>query len=346
MKFPFLSIDALVVVPPSSMNADDDGRPKTALFGDVPRLRWSSQSLKRAWRTSSFFEGLDRALRTRDMPHQVQRRLADAGASEKLATAVAQQVGAAFGAVESKKEGSVARLRHKEIVVYTPRELEAIDALVARTIESKAEPPQDAVEALPADGVAIDVALFGRMRAAQRALSVDAACAVAHALATTRTRLETDYWSAVDDLATQEGESGSAHINERVLGSAVMYEHVDVDLRSLVANMHGDAQLAARAIGALTKAVACVHPRAGRSQFGTNLLADYLRATRTSQPVSLMGAFEKPVEGLPFAIEALRNRAAAISATYGLDVESEEMCVPERFGNLDAVATFAVASLG
>lgn len=45
-----VDIHALHTVPPSLINRDDTGAPKTAVFGGVPRQRVSSQSWKRAIR--------------------------------------------------------------------------------------------------------------------------------------------------------------------------------------------------------------------------------------------------------------------------------------------------------
>jgi CRISPR system Cascade subunit CasC len=47
----FLDVHALQTVPPSNLNRDDTGAPKTALYGGVPRARVSSQAWKRATRT-------------------------------------------------------------------------------------------------------------------------------------------------------------------------------------------------------------------------------------------------------------------------------------------------------
>lgn len=47
----FIQLHMLVSYPPSNLNRDDLGRPKTAIMGGTQRLRISSQSLKRAWRT-------------------------------------------------------------------------------------------------------------------------------------------------------------------------------------------------------------------------------------------------------------------------------------------------------
>ena len=52
----FIQLHLLTSYPPSNLNRDDLGRPKTAIMGGLPRLRISSQSLKRAWRESSVME--------------------------------------------------------------------------------------------------------------------------------------------------------------------------------------------------------------------------------------------------------------------------------------------------
>lgn len=52
----FIQLHLLLSYPPSNPNRDENGQPKTAEFGEQTRLRISSQSLKRAWRTSDVFE--------------------------------------------------------------------------------------------------------------------------------------------------------------------------------------------------------------------------------------------------------------------------------------------------
>ena len=46
----FLDIHAIQVLPPSNVNRDDTGSPKTARYGGVVRARVSSQSWKKAMR--------------------------------------------------------------------------------------------------------------------------------------------------------------------------------------------------------------------------------------------------------------------------------------------------------
>jgi len=74
----FIQLHMLVSYPPSNLNRDDLGRPKTAVMGGTQRLRISSQSLKRAWRTSDIFaKSLEGhiGIRTKDMGVKVQESL-------------------------------------------------------------------------------------------------------------------------------------------------------------------------------------------------------------------------------------------------------------------------------
>ena len=52
----FLQLHYLTIYPLSNPNRDDLGRPKTASYGGAPRLRISSQSLKRAARLSDVMQ--------------------------------------------------------------------------------------------------------------------------------------------------------------------------------------------------------------------------------------------------------------------------------------------------
>jgi CRISPR system Cascade subunit CasC len=60
-----LQFHLLTAFPPHNVNRDEDGRPKTCVFGDVQRGRISSQSRKRAVRFAPHFQGGQRATRTR-----------------------------------------------------------------------------------------------------------------------------------------------------------------------------------------------------------------------------------------------------------------------------------------
>ena len=52
----FIQLHLLTAYPAANLNRDDTGAPKTVVLGGATRLRVSSQSLKRALRTSALFE--------------------------------------------------------------------------------------------------------------------------------------------------------------------------------------------------------------------------------------------------------------------------------------------------
>ncbi len=56
MSRTIIDLHVLQTVPPSNLNRDDTGSPKTAVYGGVRRARVSSQAWKRATRES--FQGL------------------------------------------------------------------------------------------------------------------------------------------------------------------------------------------------------------------------------------------------------------------------------------------------
>ena len=94
----YVDIHILQTVPPSCVNRDDTGSPKTAIYGGVRRARVSSQAWKRAVRLSfrEMYEPEDLALRTKRIVQMVQDRIealnpeADA---EKLAEEVLKSAG-------------------------------------------------------------------------------------------------------------------------------------------------------------------------------------------------------------------------------------------------------------
>lgn len=85
----FIELHALRSFPPSNLNRDDLGTPKTAIFGGTRRLRISSQCLKRTWRMSEHFRGTfaneQLGVRTDRLPEQVLTTLK--GALDEASTA-------------------------------------------------------------------------------------------------------------------------------------------------------------------------------------------------------------------------------------------------------------------
>ena len=78
----------------------------------------------------------------------------------------------------------------------------------------------------------LGAALFGRMVTGDILARTDAAIHVAHAMTVHGQMTESDYFSAIDDLAREDGEQGSGHINASELTSGLFYGYVVVDVKA------------------------------------------------------------------------------------------------------------------
>ncbi len=352
----FLQLHYLTIYPLSNPNRDDLGRPKTANYGGVPRLRISSQAIKRAARLS---EGMQADLkghlgeRTQRIGEVVRDALMANCKSKEQATEIAQKVTDIaqkvtdiFGKLdkEAAKKGAI---RTRQLAFISPDErTEAIE--LARKILAGKDLPEDKdlkkLVLRTADGAA-DVAMFGRMLADDPDFNREAAVQVSHALTTHRALVEDDYYTAVDDLKLPEEDAGAGFVGEAGFGSGIFYTYACVDSDLLVENLAGDRNLAARTVGALTEALATATPSGKRNSYAHQTRAGYIRAeTGEQQPRSLAGAFFKPVEGddlMAASVDALQKMVVKMDRAYGACCEaSREMNVAEGRGTLAAVRAF------
>ena len=349
----FVQFHLLTPYPPSNPNRDDQGRPKQAMIGGHPRLRLSSQSIKRAVRETAYFlQDLagHRGTRTKRIAEEVEERLIANGAAPDTARAAAQTVAKIFSKLESEKDGKPPLTT--TLAFVSPDEWQAAHDLADRLVRGEEIDEKEIKKMVlrRADG-AVDIAMFGRMLADDPDYNRQAAVQVAHAFTTHRALAEDDWYSAVDDLKTREEDSGAGHIGEAGFGSGVYYLYASVNVDLLVDNLGGDRALAAKGLESLIRALATATPRGKQNSFAHHPLAHYIRAERGSrQPRDLSGAFFRPVDlrtnhpngVLGSSVEALRDMAAKIDAAYGAMAEAvEEIDLHDGRGSLDAIARFA-----
>jgi len=318
----FIQLHLLTSYPPANLNRDDLGRPKTAIMGGAKRLRVSSQSLKRTWRTSSLFEealGKHRGQRTKRVGIEACDRLLEKGVKEKDAKAWATEIAKVFGDV-AKGELATSQLVH-----VGPEEQAAVDALVETLATDNRAPEKADLDLLRHKPAAADIALFGRMLAAVPEYNVEAACQVAHAITVHAAEVEDDYFTAVDDLNTGDEHRGAAHVGEAGFGAGLFYTYICIDRSQLVDNLQGNSELAERAIAALVEAAVRTSPKGKQNSFGSRAHASYVLAEQgEQQPRSLSAAFLRPVQGQDQSLEAiarLERQAKAFDAAYGPGAE-------------------------
>ncbi|MFP4165451.1 MAG: type I-E CRISPR-associated protein Cas7/Cse4/CasC [Chitinispirillaceae bacterium] len=311
----FIQLHMLTNYAPANINRDDLGRPKTAKMGGVDRLRISSQSLKRAWRTSDIFEETMKGnigKRTKLFGVEVFNYLKEKGVSEGKAKKWAQAIAARFGKLKgADKNKPLADLEIEQLAHISPEEKDAALSLCNTLAEENREPNEDELQLLRKDIRAADIALFGRMLAKYPSFNIEAAAQVAHAITVNRVVVEDDYFTAVDDLNTGDEDSGSAHIGESGFGSGVFYTYLCIN-KSLLEENLGGPELANKAMRALAHAAATVSPSGKQNSYASRARALYILAEKGSQqPRQLSSAFLKPVDNADMANEAI-NRLTAL----------------------------------
>ena len=354
----FVQLHFLTVYPPSNPNRDDMGRPKTAVYGGVQRLRLSSQSLKRAARLSPAMSGalaVNMGERTQRLGEKVVEHLLEQGADVEKAREIAQQVAEVFGKIDTEpaKKNSD-HVRTRQLAFISPDERQAAMELAERALAGESldkEARKLGKQILRTADGAVDLAMFGRMLADAPEFNREAAVQVSHAITTHRAETEDDYYTAVDDLKKPTEDMGAGFVGEAGFGSGVYYLYVCIDTNCLVENLAGDRELACKALEAVTEAFATASPSGKRNSYSHHTRASYIRAEAgDQQPRSLAAAFLKPVGGenlLGDSIARLQETAAAIDKAYGAVAESSvEMDLAGDFGTLAEIKAFAAGQVG
>lgn len=348
----FIQLHVLTAYPPSNLNRDDTGRPKTALVGDALRLRVSSQSLKRAWRTSDVFEtsiGENLGTRTKMVGAQIFKTLTDAGIADKPAREWTRAIASQFGKLKSDKKSETNEDLHIEQLAHiSPQELAAVDALAHVCAARNAAPTDDELKVLCKPRAAVDIAMFGRMLADAPAFNMEAAVQVAHAITVHKSAVEDDFFSAVDDLNLGLEDKGAGHIGERGYGAGLFYLYICINRDLLKENLGDDATLTGQALEALMHAITQVSPTGMQNSFASRAHASYLLAEKGSQqPRSLVQAFLKPIKPygdqdmLSLAVTALQQRCNNFDKVYGPCADSRcSFDVEKAEGSLAEVVAF------
>ena len=307
-------------IAPANLNRDDTGAPKDAIFGGYRRARVSSQAWKRAIRQAFVADKLipedQLAVRTKRVVNELVDRLKadDRTRAQREAVAVAMLGGIGLAA-EPNDDGEyltqyLLYIGSDEIAKLATVANQHWDALAsanppadtgtgkARKKASKgAITPEIQTEVLKSldGGKAADLALFGRMLADLPVKNIDGAVQVAHAISTHAVEFEFDYYTAVDDLNTQE-ETGAGMIGTVEFNSATFYRYTSIDLTDLTKNLGRDRQLAVAVALAYARGFLLAIPSGKQTSFAAqNLPSAALAVVREHGRWSLANAFVKPV---------------------------------------------------
>lgn len=298
----FINIHVLISHSPSCLNRDDMNMPKTAIFGGMSRIRISSQSSKRSMRKSTYYEtNLGHpSIRTRDLG-KLQARYADALKDRfdtLLVSKALEWISGKEGIAEATQADAVAPWSVDEVAYFCELIQEgAKDGLDSEKLKKQIE--KDAKPFRAAMKSAVDIALSGRMATSglMTSLPVDGALAVAHAITTHAVEPpDVDWFTAVDDLTQDAGETGAGHLNTQQFSSGVFYRYASLNIAQLQENLGGADRTRALEIAKhIFHMLAMVVPTAKQQSFAAHNPADFAIVSFGDQPISLANAFESPV---------------------------------------------------
>ncbi|MDU2072947.1 MAG: type I-E CRISPR-associated protein Cas7/Cse4/CasC [Cutibacterium avidum] len=346
----YVDIHVLQSVPPSNVNRDDTGAPKSALYGGVRRARISSQAWKKAVRTSfkDFLPASQTGARTLRVVELLMNRLtadpyrlAQEDARQK-ALAVVKALGLKADKPRVKDgSGHEGVERTQYLVFYSNQQLDRL-AQLAATSEGKIS-SSDAKKAADSDH-GIEVALFGRMVADSKDLNVDSAVQVAHALSTHAVEIESDYFTAVDDYKLDEDDAGAGMIGTVEFTSETLYRFATVAVSTLEDNL-GDVDLTADAAAAFVRGFVVSMPTGKQNTFANNTLPDAVVVQiRKGRSASFVGAFEDAITSTTGGFVEASCKALA---SYAHDCEEAFLGAPvASFVTRVGTRTEAVSDMG
>ena len=306
----YIEIHAIQTVPPSNLNRDDTGSPKTAIYGGVQRAQVTSQSWKNAMRNA--FPGALVGIRSRVAIGLIAKsvialdpRINEAdhkrGKNDPIvngmrARELAGEILELAGVVKKGKGKVLAEEGESPVLEFLSGEqIAAAAALAVDLFNDVKVVSADAKTALNAQNTA-DIAFFGRMFANSADLKVNAAAQVAPALSVHAAYTEYDFFTAVGDVVP-EGQSSSAAdmMGTTEFNSSTLYRYTNLNLTQLRKNLAGGSD-DRDAVEAFLKAFVSSMPSGKQNSYANRTLPEaVLIVVRDGQPVSLVGAFEEAV---------------------------------------------------
>lgn len=340
----FLQIHTLTSYTAALLNRDDSGLAKRLPFGGVLRTRISSQCLKRHWRKADDPHALERidgtksAFRSRELVTQFVLDPLRGRFSDDVVNAIGDGFQkAVYGDKGTTRKGRQTLLLGKPEVDWLASQAKQVadDAggdveRTAKAVEEWRKGFRENINAmrrstsLPAG---LTSALFGRMVTSDTEANITAPVHVSHAFTVHHEEPESDYFTAVDDLA--KDDPGADTIQDTELTSGIFYGYVVVDLTGLLSNLGDDTELAGRTLYNLVHLIAEVSPGA---KLGST--APYGRASLmlleagNRQPRSLSEAFRKACKPeMEAAANALVHTLTALDAVYATGEERRFLSV-------------------
>lgn len=303
-----IELHLLQSFPATCLNRDDVGAPKSILFGGVNRARVSSQCWKRAIRQIAATNAPKAFAGIRGHYHaeSLEKELIVLGVDAETAKNTAREMMTAYGE-KGKKEGQTS-----VALYFSPTEIKAIATELKISLDKASETQKGkkesgivnksalskAIKNTPPHDLA-DIAVMGRMVAADHSLMLEGAGMFSHAISTHAVANEVDFFSAVDDTKPFD-TTGAGHLGTLEMNSACYYRYIGLNVDLLFDEAHlgklGPNERKAVLDVFLQAVIEAVPGARKNSIFGFTRPQYVLGLVRSGQPLSLVNAFETPVK--------------------------------------------------
>lgn len=330
----YFDIHVIQSVPPSNVNRDETGAPKTAVYGGVRRARVSSQAWKRATREAfkAFVDDSKLGSRTQRVIEQIAAEITKADASleadaegiaEKVLTTVGIKLEKPKARSKDAGEGAGTRTESAYLVFFSHLQIaKAARQAIEDLCEGKDKFDKKVYKEILQRDNSLDIALFGRMIADLTDLGVDASAQVAHALSVHAVESEADFYTAVDDYKVDDPDrdAGAGMLGTIEFNSSTLYRYATVNVDQLTENL-GDDAAAREALAAFARGFVLSMPTGKVNSFGnTTVPAAVVYSVRADRPINFVEAFEDPIaqgDGyIRAAVERLVDYAQEVDEVY------------------------------
>lgn len=294
----YVDFHVIQTVPPSCVNRDDTGSPKTAIYGGTMRSRVSSQAWKHAMRRMFMdqFQNDMIGYRTKKVSDLLKAEIINIETDIKnddaksLAEKILEIAGVSAG---SEKKGVLFFISSMQLKGIAKIAIQyKIDNEKNQKVKEKKY--RELLETALKQNPSVDILLFGRMAASNPILNYDAAAQVAHSISTHTISNEYDYFTAVDDCSSEDN-AGAGHLGTIEFNSSTLYRYATVNIRELSENLLDEKEIS-RAVCGFADAFIRSMPTGRQNTFANRTLPDMVYVViRSDQPANFVGAFEKPI---------------------------------------------------
>ena len=285
----FLDIHVIQTLPPSNINRDDTGSPKTAVYGGVRRARVSSQSWKKAIRDYFKENGnlSNVGVRSLDVVNFLAEKIRELKPELSLEDAVNKSV-------KTFNAAGISTTKDNRVKALFFLGKEQADNLAKEATKDNLD--KKALQEILNSNIAVDIALFGRMVADDASLNEDASAQIAHAISTHGVQSEFDFYTALDDLS-KEDQSGAGMLGTIEYNSSTLYRYGNVALHEFYRQLDKNKGQTIEAIKLFVEAFLNSLPTGKINSFANQTVpASVVVSLRKDRPVSFVSAFETAIK--------------------------------------------------